>query len=179
MEESFNDLLRKGTSTNRVQVYVFWTILGLVIVGNLVLINKENFKENLAMIVAIGVVFAVYYWANRHRFKPLKFWIEVFEHHPEELIWVKPITTNHNALLVITFSKSYQYELFLKDGTHVKVDCPESRKKTFYRMLIKHAPHAHLGYSKDVERVYKRHRDRFLARLNEKGLYRTVNDFNI
>ncbi|CAG5076770.1 hypothetical protein CRYO30217_00194 [Parvicella tangerina] len=177
MEEAFLRLLRKGTITNRVQTYVFYTLVILVIGGNLVLINKDNYEQNLSFILVIAIVFGLYYWFNRYRFKPLSFWIELFEHHPEDLIWVKPITTNHNALLVITYSKSYQFQLYLKDGTNIKIDCPESSKKTFYRLLREHAPHAHVGYSRAIQKVYRKHRERFLQRLNEKGLLRTVKDY--
>lgn len=179
MESSFVRLIKKGTSTDRIQSYVFFVILGVVVLGNLVLINRENYQQNLTFIVVVGIIFGIYYWFNRYKFKPLKFWLDKFEHHPEEIVWIKPITTNHNALLVLTYAKSYQYQVYLKDGTNVTIDCPEENKKTFYRMLREHVPHAHLGYSKDVARVYSKNRSRFLQRLNEKGLLKTVIDYSL
>jgi hypothetical protein len=178
MEDSFKKLLKRGTSTDRVQSYVFYIVLGIVVIGNLTTINADNYRQNLAFAGVITLIFAIYYWFNRYKFKPLKFWIAIFEETPEELIWVKPITTKHQAYF-ITYSKSYQFQIYLKDGTNTKVDCPQSHKKIFYRMLRTHAPHAHLGYSRDVEKIYRRHRKRFLERLNEKGLLCTVNDYNL
>lgn len=180
MEDSFKKLLRKGTSSDRIQSYVFYGIWGVVIVGNLAFINGENYKYNLTFPLVISVIFGAYYWFfARYRFKPLKFWIDLFEKHPEDLVWVNPITTEHTAYMLVTYAKSYQFQLYLRDGGSIKIDCPESHKKIFYRMLREYAPHAHLGYSKEVKKVYKRHRKRFLQRLNEKGLLRTVNDYNL
>lgn len=179
MESSFVRLIKRGTSTDRVQSYVFYIILGIVVLGNLVLINKDNYQQNLTFIGVVSVIFGVYYWVNRYKFKPLSFWLNKFENHADEIVWIKPITTNHNALLVITYSKSYQFQVYLKDGTNTKMDCPEGSKKIFYRMLKEYVPHAHLGYSREVAKVYRAHRSRFLQRLNEKGLLRTVNDYNL
>lgn len=178
MEESFKKLIKKGTNQNRIQLYVFYAILGVVVVGNLVTINGDNYAQNLTFAAVISIIFAIYYWFNRYRFLPLKFWYNIIENEPDKLVWVKPITTEHKAYF-FTYSKSFQFEIYLSDGTHVKIDCPESHKRIFYRMIGEHTPHAHVGYSKDVAKIYRKHRKRFIQRLNEKGLYNTVEDYNL
>lgn len=178
MQDSFKKLLKKGASTSRFQSYVFYALYVLVLVGNLSTINGDNYKQNLTFIGVITVIFAIYYWFNRYCFKPLKFWVDLFESNSQDLIWIKPITTKHRTYFITTH-ETYQFQLYLKDGTNIKLDYKVNEKKTFYRMLKDHAPNAHLGYSRDVEKVYRRHRKRFLESLNEKGLYIKVSDYNL
>lgn len=179
MKTEFEALISKGTFSNRVMKIVYMVVGSLVLFGNLATINGENYQQNLTFLVVISVVFGLFYWFNRSKFKPLQFWLDLFYKNSEELIWVKPITTKHTAYLVVTYAKSYQFELYLKDGTHLKIDCPEHRRKVFYNGIKKYAPHAHLGYSREVNKVYRRNRATFLETLKQKGLYRSVNDYNL
>lgn len=175
----FEKIIKKGTSKERLHRNIFVGIFSFVILANLATINGDNFKHNLSFSLVMLVILGVYYLFNKRKFKSLDFWLGIFTKHADQIIWIKPITTKHKVYAVITVAETYQFQVYLKDGNYVRVECPKHQKKTFYNGIRKYAPHAHLGYSQEVKKIYRKNKKEFLNLLNQKGLLRTINDYNL
>lgn len=177
MEADYIKILRKGTSQYRVQKVVLYFIIIAVFIGFLLAAFNGVLKENIVMIIIIYAFLGFYYWKNRTDFKPFKYWQDQFEKTPKNIIWIKPITIEHTAYFVFTYSKSYKYEVLLKNGLKMTLMCPEEKKELFKKMIAQYAPHAHFGYSKEVEKLYRKDKENFLRNLTKKDLFHGASEF--
>jgi hypothetical protein len=179
ISEEFKTVLKKGTFHNRFFKYMMLSVGAIVLLGINYQFITTGAADSLPMLIAMIIIFVPVYWFNRYKFKEVSFWVDVFENRPEELVWVKPIETSHKAAYVITVAKTYKYELYLKDGTHAIIDTSYKRIEGFYKGIRAYAPHVHFGYSREINKLYRKDKKNFLTNAMNKGLYTSINDYKL
>ena len=180
ISKEFKKVLKKGTIQDRIMVIVYVVLFIFVFIAYTVdLILNPDEPQSFGMLIALFIVFGIVYLFNRDKFKGLKYWTEIFEDHPEELVWIKPIETSHTVALVLTVNTSYKYELFLENGSKLILETAKERIPEFYKGIRIHAPHAHFGYSREIKKLYKKDKKNFLKNAKEKGLFRSISDYSL
>lgn len=179
MNEAFKKVLKYGTLKSRMMKYLFLAIIAIGIIISLVEFISTGSTKSFPMLISMTLVFGIIFLVNRHKFKEVGFWINIFENKPKEILWIKPIVTEHKTMLVFTVVSSRQFEIYLKNGVHMKFEVTERRISDFYDGIKEHAPHAHFGYSKEVKKLYNKERALFLDRAKKLGHYNSINDFTL
>ena len=82
-------------------------------------------------------------------------------------------------MLVLTVATSRQFEIYLKDGAHIKLEVADHRLQDFYDGIRAHTPYAHFGYSEEIAKIYRKERPQFIDRLKGLGYYATINDYDL
>ena len=81
--------------------------------------------------------------------------------------------------VVMTVAKTAQFELFDKEKNVVNIDSSIMRKGLIIREFMDRLPDIHYGWSKEIEKIYKKHPDNFIEELKKRDLYFPVKDYQM
>lgn len=176
MNQGYIGLLKKGTVQYRVRKVVFQFLVFAVTVGGGISLLKGQLWSNIVMLLIMYLILGVFYWSHRSEFRPFSYWINIIENEPEQVVWLKPIQIDHTAYFLVTYARSYKYELFLKNGDKLKVMCPNDKREDFVQIFQKYTPHVHFGYSKKVAKFYQKDKSTFLENIKNAGIYLPISN---
>ncbi len=171
MDAKLYKLLKKGMTSNIIFVYLAVVVFIFTIVSVIMSGQLEGVEDLLTLILTMGILAAILYYMYRDQFLGPAFWTKLIEKRPEELVWIKPVTTKHKLWYVVTVSESYSVELLTSKGVKTEFAGTKQQLQNLLEAVAVHAPHAHHGYSREVEKIYNKKKRRFAEVLKEEGLY--------
>lgn len=174
LEVLYTEILKKGTLQYRIQKAVFFILIVALTIGVLYSLVSGIILDTVIMFLIMYLILGVFYLRNRSIFKPIRFWTNIIENKPEEVVWLKPVEVQHTAYFLITYAKSYRYELYLKSGDHLNIMCPNEKREEFVQLFQKYTPHIHYGYSSAVAKLYKSDKNLFLKNVKASGAYHPI-----
>lgn len=170
--EQFEDLIGKKS-----QSAALGTIFGILILfalGAYFLYLGVVSKILLPFIFGAGVViFGIYFLRKNDReFKGSDFWVELLKTHPENFVYIKPIVTKHTVGFVLTLWREQKFQLCTinKEKILMTIDTEEERK-IFFEGIQQLLPHAHIGFSYEIDALYAANPHTFIATLQERQMY--------
>jgi hypothetical protein len=120
--------------------------------------------------LALAILFSMGFTTN-------KYWINLVNNKPENVIWIKPITVKHTVGLVVTLYKEKKFELLTVDGKNLTINCnSEDIQKVFFEGIKKYFPHSHIGYNPEIQKLYFADRINFILILQKYNAYFPVNN---
>lgn len=128
-------------------------------------------------LAAAAVPFWVY-WRFKGDFKGASFWIDLLQSQPENIVWIKPVITKHTVGYVFTLYQERSFELYTHDGLRLRLQIDSLQNhRLFFDAIQTHLPHAHIGYSEEVDSLYRLDKPGFIQNLQDKQWYRPIADF--
>ncbi len=171
MDVTLYKLLKKGSTSNIIFVYLAVGVF-LFAFGSMVFSGQVNgWTELLTLIATMFALGGILYYVYRDNFLGPSYWTKLIEKKPEELVWIKPITTEHRAYYIVKFGESFSIELYTNRGVKTEFSGSQQELYALLTAISQHAPHVHYGYSKKVEKIYKRKKRLFAEALEKEGLY--------
>jgi hypothetical protein len=174
MNETYEKLMRKGASGAQSEA-----LMGMALIGGIVMICLY-YSTRSAFVLIPGAIFAaVGYFIYKKfigDFKGPDFWVDMIKNNPENIVWIKPITTKHTVGLVLTLYKEQKFQLLTADGMAMTMKCDKPiDAQIFIQGLRDHMPNAHVGYTAQIQSAYKRSQSTFIETLKSLGVYTPIN----
>jgi hypothetical protein len=146
MNESYEKLMRKGASGAQSEA-----MMGMVLIGGIVLVCLY-YSTKSAFVLIPGAIFGavgyVIYKKFIGDFKGPDFWVDMIKNNPDNIVWIKPITTKHTVGLVVTLYKEQKFQLLTADGLAMTMKCDDAMSsQIFIQGLRDHMPNAHVGFT--------------------------------
>jgi sensor histidine kinase YesM len=109
---------------------------------------------------------------NDKEFKGGEFWIDLLKSQPENFIWIKPIVTKHTVGFVLTLWRDQKFQLCTINNEQLllTIDTEEERL-IFFEGIQQLLPHAHIGFTYEIDALYSSNPETFIATLQEWQLY--------
>jgi len=178
MDEKFRKLIVK-TCDNASLGAIFSM---LMLIGLTLFFLFAGLQITFFLILALGTGIGAYYISQRFKgdFKGGKYWATMIKDRPENIVWIKPIVTRHTVGYVFTLYKEKKFQFLTKDRLAITMTVDsEADQKIFYEGIIKHLPHAHIGYSPDMDSLYRYSPADLIDELKKTGEYYPVGGFSV
>lgn len=176
MNESYENLIRKGAGAAQAEAG-----LGMLLFVSFILFFVYwGFQIPFLFIPAVifGGIGYLIYKKLPGDFKGSDFWVDMIKNNPENIVWIKPITTKHTVGLVITLYKEQKFQMLTANGIFVTMKCDkENEAEIFLNGVKNHMPNAQLGFSHQIKNIYKQDPSQFIENLKQKGLYTPISSF--
>jgi hypothetical protein len=177
-DEPFEDFIK-----NQCEKTVFAVNVGrLIIIGFCILGISYGVSNGSWPSIAAGSILllpGIYFFFRSHSFGG-KFWLETFKTMPENIVWIKPITVKHTIWYVVTLYKTYHFQIYTRDNRSVAIDCnSDENQQVFFEGIKKYIPHAHIGYSLDIEEMYERSPEDFINALQYEHVYAPIGEIHL
>ena len=177
MNESYENLIRKGTQGAQNEAMSAMGLLGVIGLICLYYSSKSIFV--LIPLVIFGAVGYFVYKKFSGDFKGGDFWVNMIKNNPENIVWIKPITTKHTVGLIVTLYKEQKFQILTADGLFVTMKCDNSiDSQIFLNGLREYMPHAQLGFTHQIKRIYKQGPKQFIENLKQQNLYTPISTFH-
>jgi hypothetical protein len=99
-------------------------------------------------------------------------WVDMIENNPENIVWIKPIIERTSYWYLITISKEHQLQILTQDGQSVIIFCDNDYEGEIFFDGIKYfLPNVHVGYSFEIEEMYKSNPSTFIYTLKKNRIY--------
>jgi hypothetical protein len=99
-------------------------------------------------------------------------WADMIENNPKNIVWIKPIIERTSYWYLITISKAHQLQILTQDGQSVIVSCDNDYEGEIFFDGIKYfLPNVHVGYSFEIEEMYKSNPSTFIYTLKKNRIY--------
>jgi hypothetical protein len=176
--EQFDDLIAKKS-----QSAALGSIFGILILfalGAYFLYMGVVSKFFLPLIFGIGVVILGIYFLrkNDREFKGGDFWVDLLNSHPEKVVYIKPIVTKHTVGFVLTLWKEQKFQLCTINNEKILMTIDTDEERTiFFEGIQQLLPHAHIGFSYEIDALYAADPETFIATLQERQLYTPFDTF--
>lgn len=164
------------------QRFPFYSLVVLALLLPLVPLFKGNsfeVKDAVTMPLSLLIVAGGYYLFSHRKMKSASYWVKKINESPEELLWLKPISVKHKLGYVLTIAETPRFELYDNQNNRVKFDLPTTKRGLVLKELMEKIPNAHFGYSKEVEKAYRKHRKEFIAALEKDGNYFPLKNYQL
>lgn len=172
-------LIRRSVLVQQVPFYLLAGVCIYAFVSITIEAESISLQEVVSMILAMAFGAGGAYWMFRKKLKPTKYWMDLIENKPTDLVWLKPVEIKHKLLHVATVAKSTQFELFSKDGCVVIIDTSMMHRGMAIKEFKELLPDIHFGYSKEVKKIFRRHKEDFIGELKRKNLYCPLSDYEL
>ncbi len=160
------------------QSFVFYALV-LVGVGLLVLLifigNAE--PQEFAMVIAVAIVAGMYYLFNHRKLRPASYWIKKINENPQDIVWIKPISVKQKLGYVLTVAETPRFELLDNKKNTLKFDVPIAKRGETMQQFKEQLPRAHYGYSKEIEKIFRKRPELFIDELQKNGWYFPVSQY--
>jgi hypothetical protein len=141
---------------------------------------KVPFFPILLMGVGVGVGGYYTYKKFQGEFKGAPFWVKMIKENPDNIVWIKPIVTKHTVGIVITLYKERKFQFLTADGLKITMKCDSDEdQKVFFEGVNQYLYNAHIGYSLDVDNIYRQDSVSFIRNLKKNGLYTPITSYKI
>lgn len=136
----------------------------------------------LSIIIGTGAVIAGIYFLRKNdkEFKSGDYWVEQIKMHPEKFVWIKPIVTKHTVGFILTWWNEQQFQLWTTNEEQLlmTIDTEEERN-IFFEGVRNLLPHAHIGFTYEIDALYSSNPGNFIATLQERQLYTPIDTFTL
>ena len=175
---SLEKTIKRAVGINMFPIYA---VFGVIIFAFVTTFSKggATVKDIVPMLVAFGILGAIVYIMYRRKLKPASYWIKLIERRPQDLVWIKPTRVKHKMFVVATVAESAQFELFDVHKNVVKIDASAMKKGLIIKEFMEKTPEVHYGYSREIEKLYKKNPHRFVSELKKQDLYFPVKNYQL
>tara|TARA_B100000809_G_C14940053_1_gene460058 strand:+ start:302 stop:841 length:540 start_codon:yes stop_codon:yes gene_type:complete len=176
MNELYEKLIRKGTGGAQTEASYAMLLFG----GFILFFVYWGFKIPFLFIPAVilGAIGYLIYKKFSGDFKGGGFWMDMIKNNPENIVWIKPITTKHTVGLILTLYKEQKFQILTADDISVTIKCDKSIDSQIFLNGIKiHMPHVQLGFSHQIKSIYKQNPKEFIENLKQQNLYTPISTF--
>ena len=104
------------------------------------------------------------------------YWVELLKTHPENIVWIKPVVVKRRNSL-IQFYKKRRYQLLTKDRRDLMMILNKEERQIFFESVKHLLPHAHIGYTHEIEALYSENPENLINVLLGKQLYKPIDTF--
>jgi hypothetical protein len=178
-DQSFIRLLEK-----RIQSQTYDSIFGFLVLIGLGLFvlyfGIKLFLFPLILLGAITIIWSIYLVKNHYKgeLKGPEFWLDLLKTEPERIVWIKPIIEKTKVYYVFTLSSIKKFQLLTNDGLKATFSCDtDEEQRTFFNGVKTYLPHPQLGYSMDIETIYRESPKKFIEQLEKNGMYTPYDTF--
>jgi hypothetical protein len=173
MNDPYEKLIRKGASGAQNEALMAMGVLGLIVLICLYYSTISIFTLIPAAI--FGLVGFFIYKKFIGDFKGSDFWVHIIKNNPEKIVWIKPITTKQTVGLIVTLYNEQKFQLLTADGISMTMKCDKPMDAQIFIQGVKdNLSHVHLGYSSQVNSIYKRNSSEFLNILKSQNLFTSI-----
>ena len=132
------------------------------------------YKFFLPLVFGAGVVILGIYFLRKNdkEFKGGDFWVDLIKSQPEKFVWIKPIVTKHTVGFVLTLWKEQKFQLCTINNEKILMTIDTDQERTiFFEGIQQLLPHAHIGFTNEIDALYSSNPETFIATLQERQLY--------
>jgi hypothetical protein len=178
--EHFEDLIESTT-----QGATLAGILGVLMLfglGAYLLYMGVTYKSFLPIIPGIGIVtLGIILLRNQDKeYKGKDYWVKLLKEHPEKIVWIKPIITKHTIGYVFTLYRDHKFQLLTTSGEQIILNIDtDIERLVFFNGIRQYLPHAHIGYTPEVDALFSANPDNFITILQERQIYRPLDAFDL
>jgi hypothetical protein len=178
--EYFEDLIERTS-----QGATLSAIFGMLIFfgfGAYLLYLGVAYKNFIPIIAGIAVAILAITLLRRHdkEFKGKDYWVKLLKEHPEKIVWVKPIITKHTIGYVFTLYRDHKFQLLTTSGEGIILNInTEAARQVFFNGIRAYLPHAHIGYTPEVDALFTADPDNFITILQERQIYSPLDTFDL
>lgn len=178
--EHFEDLIESTT-----QGATLAGILGILMffgLGAYLLYVGIESKFFLPIIAAIAFVTLGIILLRKQdkEYKGKDYWVTLLKEHPEKIVWIKPIITKHTIGYVFTLYRDHKFQLLTtsQEGIILNINT-ETERQIFFSGILEYLPHAHIGYTPEIDALFSANPEDFITILQERQLYRPLDTFDL
>lgn len=142
-------------------------------------VNKIAYKYGFISLVFLvaSIIGLISHLNDSNRRKK---WVSIINENPENIVWIKPIIEKTVLLNVVTLLKTRHFKLMANDATDVLIDCSSEKEAEFFlRRITVYLPHAHVGYTKEVQELYDADPKKFMVRMILNGDYTPIDKISL
>lgn len=178
--EHFEDLI-ESTS----QGATLGTILGILILfgfGAYLLYLGIAYRSFIPFVagLAIAILGVILLIKQDKEYKGKDYWVKLLKEHPEKIVWIKPIITKHTVGFVFTLYRDHKFQLLTTDEEGIMLNInTETERQIFFNGIFAYLPHAHIGYTPEVDALFSANPESFITTLQERQLYRPLDSFDL
>lgn len=136
----------------------------------------------LPIIFGIGVVAMGIYFLRKQdkEYKGKEYWVDLIKLHPEKIVWIKPIITKHTVGYVFTLYRDHKFQLLTTDEENITLNInTDFDRRIFFNGIRQYLPHAHIGYTHEVNALFSANPEAFITVLQERQLYTPLDTFDL
>lgn len=178
--EHFEDLIETTT-----QGATLGGILGILVLfsfGAYLLYLGIEYRFFLPIIAGIAIaILGIILLRNQDKeYKGKDYWVNLLKEHPEKIVWIKPIITKHTIGYVFTLYRDHKFQLLTtsKEGIILNINT-ETERQIFFNGIREYLPHAHIGYTLEIDALFSANPENFITILQERQLYRPLDTFDL
>ncbi len=176
MDESFENLIKSKAQGAQTEAYFGMALFGAFILFFVYWGFKIPFLF-IPAVVFVGIGYLIYKKFPGD-FKGQDYWINTIKNNPDNIVWIKPITTKHTVGLIVTLYKEQKFQILTSDGLSVTLKCDKALDAQILLHGVQtHMSHAQLGYSHQVKNLYKKDAVLFLQNLQQLNLYTPITSY--
>lgn len=178
--EHFEDLIETTT-----QGATLAGILGILMffgLGAYLLYLGIEYKFFLPIIAGIAIVTLGIILLRKQdkEYKGKDYWVTLLKEHPEKIVWIKPIITKHTIGYVFTLYRDHKFQLLTTDEEGIILNInTETERQIFFNGILEYLPHAHIGYTPEIDALFSANPENFITILQERQLYRPLDTFDL
>jgi hypothetical protein len=193
IDELFKRIPQKLTSANqsfiqllekRIQNQTYDSIFGFLSLTGLGLFilyfGVKLFMFPLILLGILTISWSIYLLKNHYKgeLKGPEFWLDILKNEPERIVWIKPIIEKTKVYYVFTLSSVRKFQLLTNDGLKATFSCDTDEEQgTFFNGVKAYLPHAQLGYSIEIETIYKESPKKFIEQVEKNRMYTPYDTF--
>ena len=128
-----------------------------------------------------AIIYSVYIWRRYDSdFKGGDYWAELINTKPEDVVWIKPIVTKRKDGNVPGLFRENKFHLFTQDGLRMGTTLANDEERQVFFEGVKHLlPHAHIGYTSEIDALYFSNSENFITKLEERKWYTPIDTFEV
>lgn len=178
--EPFENLIEATSQGN-----ALGAILGILVffgIGGYCLYLGIAGRFFLFILMGIGfIVLAIYFLTKQDKeYKGKEYWVDLIKLHPEKIVWIKPIITKHTVGYVFTLYRDHKFQLLTTDEENIILNInTDFDRQVFFNGISQYLPHAHIGYTHEVDALFSANPETFITILQERQLYTPLDSFGL
>jgi hypothetical protein len=178
--ERFEDLIETTSQGDTLGgILVLLLVLGL---GAYLLYLRIASRSFLLIIAGIAIIILGIYLLRKldKEYKGKEYWVDLIKLHPEKIVWIKPIITKHTVGYIFTLYRDHKFELLTAGEESIILNInTDSERLVFFNGIRQYLPHAHIGYTREVDALFSANPEAFITILQERQLYTPLDSFDL
>lgn len=178
--EHFEDLIE--STTQRATLAGILGVLMLFGFGAYLLYLGGAYRSFIPIMAGLAVVVLgiALLRSKDKEYKGKDYWVKLLKEHPEKIVWIKPIITKHTIGYVFTLYRDHKFQLLTTSGEAIILNIDtDIERLVFFNGIRQYLPHAHIGYTPEVDALFSANPDNFITVLQERQIYRPMDTFDL
>ncbi len=171
ISDEFATFIKTKYKTSLISSLIF--LILLISILTFISTRNENVHQSIILGLWLGIIISIFtLFRNTGFFSGSNFWIEMIKNEPENIVWIKPIVEKLTIAHIITLDTTKKFQLYTIDGRKLEIICDsEIDLKMFFKSIKENLPHAHIGYSMEVLKLYNQSPLNFINTLKQKNIF--------